>query len=116
MKRNASERTSILVGCLLVMSLAAGPALALSLAEARNAGQVGERLDGYVGIVIANPSAELRALVADVNHRRSAEYQRIARQNGTAVHQVAALAANKLIARAGPGHYVQGPGGSWVRK
>lgn len=104
---------------LLAFALAlglAGPAAALDLDEARRKGLVGEQLDGYVGIVVSDPSPEVRALVAEVNERRRANYERIARQNGTAVEAVAALAGAKLIERLPPGHYVRADGGGWYVK
>ncbi len=115
MKQKTSERTPILLTLALAILLAAAPAFANNLAAARDAGQVGERLDGYVGIVVANPSTELRALVEDINARRKAKYARIAERNSTPVAQVAALAAEKLIRMAAPGHFVQGKDRRWVR-
>ena len=93
----------------------APPALALDLDTAKREGLVGEKTDGYVGAVEADASAEVRALVSEVNAKRRTAYQEIARRNGTAVDQVAALAAQKLIARAPAGAWV-GEKGRWYRK
>ena len=49
----------------------------------------------------------MKALVADVNTKRKAAYQEIAQKNGTKLADVAALSAQKLIARA--------PAGAWIR-
>ncbi len=103
----------VLIGLAVLLAV---PALAGSLADARGAGHVGERLDGYVGIVIASPGADLSALVADINARRHAQYVQIAQQNGSTVQAVAALAGLKLIERAQPGEFIQSQGGHWVQK
>jgi hypothetical protein len=89
---------------LLVFAFA-GAAAALDLDAAKAQGVVGERVDGFVAAVSESPSAEVKALVADVNAKRKATYAEIATRNGTAADQVAKLAAKKLLDRA--------PAGSW---
>jgi hypothetical protein len=90
------------------------PAIALSLDEAKTSGLVGEKVDGYLGIVGA-PSSEVRALVDSINQQRRAEYQAIAARNGTDLRTVEALAAKKAIERTPPGYFVESSGG-WTRK
>lgn len=94
--------------------LAAAGALALGLDEAKAKGLVGERPDGYVGIVVDDPSPEVRSLVAQVNAKRKGVYEDIARKRGTSVEAVAALAGQDLVAKAGPGEWVLR--GAWVKK
>ena len=91
-------------------------ALALSLDEAKGQGLVGERQDGYLGIVVANPSAEVRQLVGSVNAKRREEYLAIAQRTGSALGVVEALAAKKAHEKTRPGNLVQSPGGEWQRK
>jgi len=65
------------------------PVEASPLDDARNAGQVVEKSDGYVkasGSVAPN----VQKLVADVNKRRKSAYQKIAKKNGITIEQVAA--------------------------
>ena len=50
----------------LVLVLAAAPVLAADLDGAKAAGQVGERVDGYLGLVDANAPADVKALVERV--------------------------------------------------
>ena len=116
--RRTQPRVRARIATLVALAalLVATPALAGSLADARAAGQVGERLDGYVGIVVSNPSAELRKLVDDINARRKAEYRAIAARNGTSVGPVGKLAAKQLIEKAPRGHYYQDASGSWRKK
>ncbi len=89
-------------------------ALALDLDTAKAQGLVGEQPDGYLGVVQATPAAV--ELAADINAQRRAAYERIARDNGIPVSQVAALAGQKAIDRTPRGGYVKTPGGQWVRK
>ena len=98
----------------VLLALAAGSAHALELEQARAQGLIGEQSDGYIGAV--TPSAEVDALVADVNTRRRAAYGDIAAKNGTSSDTVAAVTAERLIARLPKGAFVQGAGGAWVRK
>jgi uncharacterized protein YdbL (DUF1318 family) len=70
------------------------PALALDLHSARKAGVVKELPTGYIASVKA--SAEVNALVADVNAKRKAEYVRISKENGQSVELVGQLAAPQI--------------------
>lgn len=102
-----------LCGALLV-SVAAW---ALELDQAKSQGLVGEQVNGYLGVVASQPSAEVRALVQDINAKRRQAYQRIANDNGIALEQVAALAGKKAIEKTPRGQYVQDPAsGSWMKR
>jgi len=98
--------------CLVVLPFAA---FAADLDQAKRDGLVGERADGYLGLVVASAPRDVQALVADVNDRRQAEYARIAAQNGIQRSQVEALAGRKAIERTAPGGWVFTDGG-WRRK
>lgn len=101
---------------LFLLLLLGGPGvLASDLGAAKQAGLAGERADGYVGLVDESAPADVRALVADVNARRRAEYQRIARQNGIELREVEVLAARKAIELTPRGGWVFLED-SWVRK
>ena len=92
-----------------------GAALAGPLDDAKAAGWLGERSDGYVGILAGAP-ANAGALARDINAKRKAKYQGIASANGTSLAAVEMLVGKKLIARAKPGDYIMNAGGQWVRK
>jgi uncharacterized protein YdbL (DUF1318 family) len=111
------HRSSTAAACAVLLAFVslAAPASALDLETARSQGLVGEQVDGYIGAVSPNPSAEVRTLVAEVNGKRRASYQEIATRNGTGVAAVAALAAQKLIARLPAGSWV-GENGRWYQK
>ncbi len=85
-----------------------------TLQQAQAQGLVGERLDGYIGIVRDAPG--VAALVDDINLKRRQLYRDIARKNGIPLDAVERLAAEKAIARAGSGEYVQDLNGNWIRK
>lgn len=94
----------------------APPAAALDLDGAKAQGLIGEQTDGYVGAVAADAAADVKQLVAQVNAKRRAAYEDIARRNGTAVAAVAALAGQKLIDRAPAGAWIGDGTGRWYRK
>lgn len=100
---------------LVLACLAYAPAaLALDLQSARTQGLVGEKPDGYVAAV--QSSAEVNALVADVNAKRKQEYTRISKENGQPVDVVAKLAAPQIIEKLPSGAMYQGPDGGWKKK
>lgn len=94
--------------------LAAFPAFAMDLQQARSAGVVGETLDGYIAAV--KPSAEVNALVAEVNAKRKQEYARISAANKQSVSVVAKLAAEQIINGLPSGSFFQTPDGAWKKR
>ncbi len=102
-----------LIAMLMAVSLAV-PAWALDLHSARANGSVGEKNDGYVAAL--RPSAEVNAVVAEVNAKRSAEYARISKENGQTVDVVAKLAASQIISGLPAGASYQDGGGNWKSK
>jgi uncharacterized protein YdbL (DUF1318 family) len=91
------------------------PALAQrdpAYAAARAAGQVGEQPDGYIGVVGAG-SAELRALVSNINIQRKAAYTQKAQASGATVEQLAFTSGCNLIAQTTAGEKYRTPGGMW---
>jgi uncharacterized protein len=111
--------TGILRLCALVvlrLALAIAPAQAGALEDAKAAGLVGERIDGYLGVVGSNAPADVVQLVEQINAERRAKYAEIAQKQGAPVEAVAQIAGKKLIERAGPGEYVMGADGQWQHK
>lgn len=118
-----SAKRSIRIGSLLILAgclCCAWPlpsAAASDLDAAKAAGWVGERPDGYLGVVSPSaPPSSAHALVEDINRRRRAHYREIAQREGTDVDVVAALAGKKLIARTPAGQYVMDAAGQWTVK
>lgn len=79
---------------------------------ARASGQVGEKMDGYLGIV-GNATAELRRLVNDINIKRRAVYAEKAQAANATLEEYALTAGCMAIARTAPGEKYQAPDGSW---
>jgi uncharacterized protein len=100
----------------VALGLCFGPALAGPLDDAKAAGLVGERIDGYLGVVDSGAPAEVKRLVDQINAERQARYAEIAQKQGAPVQAVAQIAGEKLIQRAGGGEYVMGADGQWRRK
>ena len=79
--------------------------------QARAAGQVGEKMDGYLGVV--GGGAAVQKLVDDINIRRRAVYTERAQASGSTVQEYAFAAGCQAIARTQPGEKYQGTDGSW---
>jgi uncharacterized protein YdbL (DUF1318 family) len=108
----------LLLLLLALVSLAAtGPALAQDSAmivQARRAGLIGERYDGYLGFV-ATPSAGLRRQVNAINIRRRSLYYDLATRKGVTREEVGITAACSLFRRLGAGEYYLPGQGGWQR-
>ena len=96
--------------------LFAGPAWSLTLQEAKSKGWVGEQANGYVGIVQPGVSADVKALVNDINAKRKAKYQGIAQRNNTSLQAVEVLAGKKAMEKTPSGQYIKPPSTGWVKK
>ena len=81
-------------------------------AAARSAGQVGERMDGYLGIVVAETPA-LRRIVNDINIQRRAVYSERAKATNATIEEYAFTAGCQAILATVSGEKYQAPDGSW---
>ena len=98
------------------VALAATPAFALDLDQARTNGVVGERPDGLVGTVVTPVRPEIQMLVETVNRERLAAYRELAAKDGTPLDAVQKVAGEKQIAKAHAQHwYYMEPSGAWHR-
>lgn len=79
---------------------------------ARENGSVGEKPDGYLGIV-SGGDAQLQKMVSDINLKRKQVYTDRASAEGSTVEQFAFTAGCNTIARTKPGEKYQAPDGSW---
>jgi uncharacterized protein YdbL (DUF1318 family) len=108
--------TRILSFAMLSLLLLSQGALAATLEEAKAAGQIGEKQDGYIGLVQSSVPADVAALVESVNAQRRARYEQIATSNGIPVAEVAKLAFERAFEATRSGHFVESAPGQWVRK
>jgi uncharacterized protein YdbL (DUF1318 family) len=113
--RSLGLKPAILAAALLA-GLGASAALAEArdpaYAQARASGQVGEKVDGYLGVVGGGTPA-LRALVDDLNIKRRAVYTQKAQAQHATVQEYAFTSGCLLIAQTAPGEKYQAPDGSW---
>ncbi len=99
----------------LVLAGVATPVLAQrdpAYAAAREAGQVGERVNGYLGIVGA-ATPDLQRVVDDINNQRRAVYTQRAQAEGATLEQYALTAGCLAISRTVAGEKYQAPDGTW---
>ncbi|MES2627289.1 MAG: YdbL family protein [Pseudomonadota bacterium] len=94
----------------------ASMAFAITLDEAKAQGLVGEKVDGYVAAVIANPTAEIEALIKTTNDGRRQVYADLAQRNNITIDAVGIVSAEKLREKAARGEYVQSTSGQWEKK
>ena len=104
---------SSILGALSLSLLMALPAFAIDLGEAKSSGLVGETNTGYIAAI--KPSAEVDALVADINSQRKVYYQKIANENGISVQAVEVRAGLKAIEKTPSGEYIN-TGTGWQIK
>ncbi|KUO53465.1 MAG: hypothetical protein APF82_05815 [Sphingomonadales bacterium BRH_c42] len=115
--RMIAGRKVMLAGAAAVM-LAAGLATPL-LAQrdpaydaARSSGNIGEKMDGYLGIVGAT-TPDLKRLVDDINIKRRAVYAARAQENNATLEEYAISAGCQLVLKTVPGEKYQAPDGAW---
>jgi len=81
-------------------------------AAARAAGEVGEKPDGYLGVVGAGSPA-LRRIAEDINIKRRAVYAERAQAQHATVEEYAFTTGCKLIMQTEPGEKYLAPDGAW---
>lgn len=104
-----------LVASAMTLTAIAAPANAQrdpAYAAARANGTIGERIDGYLGIV-GTPTPELQRLVDDINIKRRAVYARKAQENNATLEAYALASGCQAILRTVPGEKYQAPDGTW---
>src|SRR5215813_2940477 len=115
--RASWNQTLVVAGLALALLLAIGARVfAAPLDDARAAGLVGERPDGYLAAVQPNPPPDIAALVKEINAKRRAAYEDIAKKQNVPVDEVGALTAEKIKAKARAGEYFLNADGTWTQK
>lgn len=91
---------------------------AKSLVDAAKArGDVGEQIDGYLGIVSGRaPSAAVRKAVQEINIGRKQVYRNRARQENVSLEAIAASIGVRQLQKARPGETVRDASGQWKKK
>jgi uncharacterized protein len=108
------KRTAIIVVAGLI---GAAPAAGQSpvVAQAIQAGQVGERYDGYMGFV-GTPSPELRRQVSAINIRRRNLYTELAGRRNVTPQVVGMATACQLLTQLRAGEAYMLSDGTWRRR
>jgi uncharacterized protein len=112
---NRSIAKAVLGGVLLAALALPAPAMAQrdpAYEAARQAGQIGEKTDGYLGIVGSQPAA-IQNMVADLNRKRRENYTARAQAQRATLEEYALTQGCILIARTQPGEKYQAPDGTW---
>lgn len=107
--------TTKLIAAVLATASLAAPAAAQrdpAYAAARAAGQVGEKIDGYLGIV-SGGNGSLQAVVNDINIKRRALYADRAKAANATLDEYALTAGCQAILATRPGEKYQAPDGTW---
>ncbi len=85
--------------------------------DAKARGEVGEQIDGYLGIVSGkSPSAAVRRALQEINIGRKSVYTERARQENVTVEAMAASIGVKQLQKARPGEAVRDASGNWKTK
>lgn len=84
--------------------------------NAKAKGLVGERIDGYLGLVTGRVSPEVQSAVNEINIRRKSLFTKLAREQGVEIAVISRLTGEKLIAKASAGEKTMGDDGVWRTK
>jgi uncharacterized protein YdbL (DUF1318 family) len=112
---NRSFAKAALGGMLLAALALPAPAMAQrdpAYEAARKSGQVGEKMDGYLGVIGSQPAA-IQNMVADLNRQRRENYTQRAQAQSVTLQEYALTQGCILISRTEPGEKYQAPDGSW---
>ena len=100
----------------ILLSLFLQTAWAVDIGSAKAQGLVGESNSGYLAAVKTPASADVNALIAEVNAKRKAEFDATAKKTGTTLQQVAYRFYELAVQKTAPGHYYQDAAGAWKKK
>ena len=100
----------------ILLSLFLHTAWAIDIGSAKAQGLVGESNSGYLAAVETPASADVNALIAEVNAKRKAEFDATAKKTGTTLQQVAYRFYELAVQKTAPGHYYQDAAGAWKKK
>jgi len=114
MKRN-NWITNVFLA-LLISMMAMSVAIASPLSQPKADGLIGEQANGYIGLVKQNVPADIKKLVNDVNAKRRAGYQKIAKKQGTSLAEVERVGGNTAIEKTIRGNYIRDASGTWRKK
>ena len=113
----STKWTSKVFAALLISLLTVFVAMAgSSLTQPKADGLIGEQADGYLGLVVQKAPADIKKLVAEVNSKRKAGYQKIAAKQGTSLSEVEKVGGNTAYQKTTKGNYFRDANGAWHKK
>jgi uncharacterized protein YdbL (DUF1318 family) len=86
------------------------------LGQAKADSQVGEKPDGYLGLVDENASEMIKKMVIDTNERRKSRYEDVALRRDSSLESVLEMAGKKLAKIAKTGDMLLDANGIWTKK
>ena len=85
--------------------------------SAKARGEIGEQVDGYLGVVAGkSPAASVTNAMLEINIARKAVYTEVSAGSGQPASVFAKLTGEKQIKKAAQGTYVKDTTGSWKKK
>jgi len=116
MKKTSLIKWGLLLGLILPLTLALpGNVWSADLHAAKQAGLIGEKPNGYLGLV-QSAGKDVSTLVIAINGKRRAAYQALATKNGLSLLKIELLAGQRNIQKTPAGYYIQLPSGAWQKK
>lgn len=115
-RQNPQHTHFAIVFVFLLLVLTPLLAFGSTLGDAKQQGWLGERPDGYLGLVNPSTPSKTVEFMKDINRKRRDVYKGIAEKNGTALSAVEALAGKKAIAKTPSGQFIMQPNGTWSLK
>jgi len=100
----------------LLLVFAFQSAWAIDIHSAKDQGLIGEANSGYLAAVVSTPSAEVTALISEVNQKRKAQFKSTAEKTGATLEQVRLRFFELAVERTQSGHYYQNKAGAWQQK
>jgi len=107
---------ALAVSALGVTALSPANAGGPVIEQAQRDGLVGERIDGYLGVVDPKADPAITRRVNEINAQRRAVYEQLARRESVPVQTIARLTGEKQIQKAPAGTYVMRENAGWTRK
>ena len=108
--------TNVFLALLISMMAVSIATAASPLTQPKADGLIGEQANGYIGLVKQNVPADIKKLVNDVNAKRRAGYQNIAKKQGTSLAEVERVGGNTAIEKTLRGNYIRDASGAWRKK
>lgn len=105
-------KTLFVAAALLVASQLS---FALTLDEARDKGMLGENASGYVELT-PRGDASAQAVMDEINSKRKAKYQSIAKQQNTGLANIEKIAGEKITGKLPAGQFYKDASGKWNKK